>query len=78
MENGYVRLVEGIYVLVNMQIMVLIKFEDRLLVHLLPACPLRNSNPGKTRGGVDRSDVKPLLILQLEGASFRVDGHFVE
>lgn len=70
MENGYARPVEGIYVLVDMQNMVVVEFEDRKLVPLPPADPLRNYTPGETRGGVDRSDVKPLLILQPEGPSF--------
>ncbi|KAK3041858.1 hypothetical protein RJ639_000374 [Escallonia herrerae] len=78
MENGYARPVEGIYVLVDMQNMVVIEFEDRRLVPLPPADPLRNYTAGETRGGVDRSDVKPLHIIQPEGPSFRVDGHFVE
>ncbi|TQD75376.1 hypothetical protein C1H46_039069 [Malus baccata] len=78
MENGYARPVEGIYILVDMQNMVVIKFEDRKLVPLPPADPLRNYTPGETRGGVDRSDVKPLQIIQPEGPSFRVNGYFVE
>ncbi|KAI8528199.1 hypothetical protein RHMOL_Rhmol12G0131900 [Rhododendron molle] len=78
MENGYARPVEGIYVLVDMQNMVVVEFEDRKLVPLPPADPLRNYTPGETRGGVDRSDVKPLQIIQPEGPSFRVDGHFVQ
>ncbi|KAB8915429.1 hypothetical protein FH972_026812 [Carpinus fangiana] len=40
--------------------------------------PLRNYTAGETRGGVDRSDVKPLQIVQPEGPSFRVNGYFVE
>lgn len=78
MENGYARPVEGIHVLVDMQNMVLIEFEDRKLVPLPPADPLRNYTPGETRGGVDRSDVKPLQIIQPEGPSFRVNGNFVQ
>ncbi|KAL7602971.1 diamine oxidase [copper-containing] 1, peroxisomal [Lactuca sativa] len=78
MENGYARPVEGIYVLVDMQNMVVLEFEDRKLVPLPPADPLRNYTPGHTRGGVDRSDVKPLQILQPDGPSFRVNGHYVE
>lgn len=77
MENGYARPVEGIHVLVDMQNMVVLEFEDRKLVPLPPADPLRNYTPGETRGGVDRSDVKPLQIVQPEGPSFRVNGHFV-
>lgn len=78
MENGYARPVEGIYVLVDMQNMVVVEFEDRKLVPLPPADPLRNYTSGETRGGVDRSDVKPLQIIQPEGPSFRVHGNFVE
>ncbi|KAL9275164.1 Amine oxidase [copper-containing] zeta, peroxisomal-like protein, partial [Drosera capensis] len=48
------------------------------LVPLPPADPLRNYTPGETRGGIDRSDVKPLHVVQPEGPSFRVNGHFVE
>ena len=40
--------------------------------------PLRNYTAGETRGGVDRSDVKPLQIVQPEDLSFRVNGYFVE
>ena len=78
MENGYARPVEGIYVLVDMQNMVVIEFEDRKFVPLPPPDPLRNYTPGESRGGVDRSDVKPLEIIQPEGPSFRVRGYFVE
>lgn len=78
MENGYARPVEGINVVVDMQNMVVIKFEDCKLVPLPPADPLRNYTHGETRGGVDRSDVKPLQIVQPEGPSFRVSGYFVE
>ncbi|KAJ8438534.1 hypothetical protein Cgig2_024623 [Carnegiea gigantea] len=78
MENGYARPVEGIHVLVDMQNMVVVEFEDRKFVPLPPADPLRNYTSGETRGGVDRSDVKPLHIIQPEGPSFRVNGYFVE
>jgi len=78
MENGYARPVEGIYVLVDMQNMVVLEFEDRKLIPLPPTDPLRNYTSGETRGGVDRSDVKPLQIIQPEGPSFRVNGHFIQ
>ena len=61
-----------------MQNMVVIEFEDKKLVPLPPADPLRNYTSGETRGGVDRSDVKPLQIIQPDGPSFRVNGNFVE
>ena len=78
MENCYAHLVEGIHVLVDIQNMVILEFEDRKLVPLPLADPLRNYTSGETRGGVDRSDVKPLQIIQPEGPSFRVNGHFIE
>ncbi|PKI42647.1 hypothetical protein CRG98_036929 [Punica granatum] len=78
MENGYARPVEGLHILVDMQNMVVLEFEDRRLVPLPPVDPLRNYTRGVTRGGVDRIDVKPLHVIQPEGPSFRVDGHFVE
>jgi len=77
MENGYARPVEGIYVLVDMQNMLVIEFEDRKFVPLPPVDPLRRYTHGETRGGFDRSDIKPLQIIQLEGPSFRVDGSYV-
>lgn len=78
MENGYARPVEGIHVVVDMQNNAVIEFEDRKLVPLPPPDHLRNYTPGETRGGVDRSDVKPLIINQPEGPSFRINGYFVE
>ncbi|OIW18325.1 hypothetical protein TanjilG_31465 [Lupinus angustifolius] len=78
MENGYARPVEGIYVPVDMQNMVVIEFEDRKLVPLPPVDPPRNYTHGETRGGVDRSDLKPLQIIQPEGPIFRVYGHYIE
>ncbi|EPS66989.1 hypothetical protein M569_07787, partial [Genlisea aurea] len=78
LENGYARPVEGIHVLVDMQNMVVIEFEDRKFVPLPPVDPLRNYTAGESRGGVDRSDVKPLQILQPEGPSFRIRDHYVE
>eukprot|EP01018_Ginkgo_biloba_P026426 Gb_15152 [translate_table: standard] len=77
MENGYARPVEGIYVLVDMRKMEVLEFEDWKLVPLPPADPLRNYTTAETRGGVDRSDVKPLHIIQPEGPSFRVNGYRV-
>lgn len=78
LENGYARPVEGIHVLVDMRQMQVIEFEDRNFVPLPPPDPLRNYTPAATRGGVDRTDIKPLLITQPEGPSFRVNGHAVE
>nr|UNJ44780.1 copper-containing amine oxidase 2 [Heliotropium indicum] len=78
MENGYARPVEGCHVVVDVQNNVILEFEDRKFIPLPPVDPLRNYTRGATRGGVDRSDVKPLKIVQPEGPSFRVNGHYVE
>ena len=78
MENVYPRPDAAIHVIVDMQNNVVIEFADRKFVPLPPPDHLRNYTPGETRGGVDRSDVKPLIISQPEGPSFRITGSFVE
>uniref|UniRef100_A0A0E0NH68 Amine oxidase n=1 Tax=Oryza rufipogon TaxID=4529 RepID=A0A0E0NH68_ORYRU len=78
MENGYARPVEGIHIVIDVQNNTVIEFEDRKFVPLPPPDHLRNYTPGETRGGVDRSDLKTLIINQPDGPSFRVNGYFVE
>ncbi|KAG6553907.1 hypothetical protein Mapa_004824 [Marchantia paleacea] len=78
MENGYARPVEGVRVLVDVRNMEVLEFEDREFVPLPPPDPLRNYTCAATRGGVDRADIKPLVISQPEGPSFRVNGYAVE
>nr|CAE02362.2 OSJNBb0016B03.15 [Oryza sativa Japonica Group] len=77
-ENGYARPVEGVHIIVDMQNNTVIEFEDRKLVPLPPSDHLRNYTSGETRGGVDRTDVKPLVINQPQGPSFHVNGYLVE
>uniref|UniRef100_A0A0E0P4Y0 Amine oxidase n=1 Tax=Oryza rufipogon TaxID=4529 RepID=A0A0E0P4Y0_ORYRU len=72
-ENGYARPVEGIHIIVDVQNNTVIEFEDRKLVPLPPPDHLRNYTSGETRGGVDRTDVKPLIINQPQGPSFHVN-----
>ncbi|XP_073385401.1 diamine oxidase [copper-containing] 1, peroxisomal isoform X3 [Physcomitrium patens] len=78
LDNGYARPVEGIHVLVDMQKMEVVEVADNNLVPLPAPDPLRNYTAAATRGGVDRSDIKPLHISQPEGPSFRVNGYAVE
>uniref|UniRef100_A0A0D3F729 Amine oxidase n=1 Tax=Oryza barthii TaxID=65489 RepID=A0A0D3F729_9ORYZ len=78
MENGYARPVEGIHIVIDVQNNTVIEFEDRKFVPLPLPDHLRNYTPGETRGGVDRSDLKTLIINQPDGPSFRVNGYFVE
>uniref|UniRef100_A0A0E0CMR4 Amine oxidase n=1 Tax=Oryza meridionalis TaxID=40149 RepID=A0A0E0CMR4_9ORYZ len=67
MENGYARPVEGIHIVIDVQNNTVIEFEDRKFVPLPPPDHLRNYTPGETRGGVDRSDLKTLIINQPDG-----------
>jgi len=50
--------------------MQVIEFKDRYLVPLPPPDPLGNYTAAVLRGGVDRMDIKPLLIPQPESRSF--------
>lgn len=50
MENGYDQLVEGIHVLVDMQKMMVIEFEDKKLIPLPPLDPLKNYTIRETHG----------------------------
>ena len=72
MESGYARLVEGIHVIVDMQKMEVVEFEYQYLIPFPPIDPLINYSVGEKHGVVDRSDVKPLQIIQREGPHFCV------
>eukprot|EP00850_Spirogloea_muscicola_P019801 SM000199S05428 [mRNA] locus=s199:197527:202985:- [translate_table: standard] len=79
LDNGYARPVEGLHILVDLRHMRILEFEDRQLVPLPPPDPLRNYTDESSRGTFpDRADVRPLLITQPEGPSFRVTGHAVD
>ncbi|KAK7303164.1 hypothetical protein RJT34_14066 [Clitoria ternatea] len=73
MENGYVGPVEGNHILVDMQNMVILEFEDCKLVPLPSTDSLRNYTSGETRERVYTSDVKPLQIIQPEGPCFGLE-----
>jgi primary-amine oxidase len=61
-----------------MRNMKILEFKDWKFVPLPAPDPLRNYTRAETRGGVDRLDIKPLVITQPEGPSFRVNGYAVE
>ena len=76
-DNGYARPIEGVSVLVDLNSMEIMRIDDYGAVPLPP-------NPGNYGaefvgefGGEFRRDLKPLDIVQPEGASFEVDGYSV-
>ena len=72
-DNGYARPIEGVIPVVDLNTMEVLRVEDYGVVPLPP-------NPGNyTTEFVRtlRTDIKPLNIVQPEGASFEVQGHFV-
>ncbi|KAJ7558793.1 hypothetical protein O6H91_04G056000 [Diphasiastrum complanatum] len=77
MENGYARPVEGILIVVDLQNMKVIEFQDHRFVPLPAPDPLRNYTPSHLSSGL-RTDIKPLHITQPKGPSFRVNGYAVE
>jgi primary-amine oxidase len=81
-DNGYARPVEGLIVLVDLDLMEVIDVRDHGVVPLpekagnyTPELAFDEDNrPGFTRL---RDDVRPIEITQPEGPSFTVDGHAV-
>ncbi|OWM89668.1 hypothetical protein CDL15_Pgr024416 [Punica granatum] len=70
---------DGLRILIYMQNMVVLEFEDRKLgerfedgklVPLRPVNSFRNYTSAETRGTANRRDLKPLHITQAEGPSF--------
>lgn len=72
-DNGYARPIEGVIPVVDLNSMEVLRVEDYGVVPLPP-------NPGNyTTEFVRevRTDLKPLNIVQPEGPSFEVQGHFI-
>lgn len=72
-DNGYARPIEGVIAVVDLNSMEVLKVEDYGVVPLPP-------NPGNYATEFIpkfRTDLKPLNIVQPEGPSFEVQGHFV-
>ncbi len=81
-DNGYARPVEGLIVLVDLDLMEVIDVKDHGVVPLpdragnyVPELMVQDGNrPAHT---ALREDVRPIEITQSEGPSFTVDGHAV-
>ena len=72
-DNGYARPIEGVIPIVDLNTMEVLRVEDYGVVPLPP-------NPGNYSTEFVRelrTDLKPLEIVQPEGPSFEVQGHFV-
>ena len=68
--NPYARPVEGLYAIVDLNAMEVVRIEDHGIVPLPP--PSGDYLPEKV--GNLRADLRPLEIVQSEGPSFEVDG----
>jgi primary-amine oxidase len=73
-DNGYARPIDGIIAIVDLNKGEVIRVEDYGVV------PLPQTAGNWTREYIKdtRKDIKPLEIVQPEGASFKVDGHEIE
>ena len=69
-DNGYARPIEGVTVVVDLNSMEVVRVDDYGLVPLPP----NDGNYGAEFVGKFREDLKPLDIMQAEGASFEVKG----
>lgn len=72
-DNGYVRPIEGIRPVVDLNTMRVLRVEE----HGTWALPPGEANYSPDRVKKLRTDIKPLDIQQPEGASFKVDGYQV-
>jgi primary-amine oxidase len=70
-DNGYARPIEGVIAVIDLNKMEVLRIEDYGVVPLPPQAG--NYSPEFVKNY--RQDIKPLEIVQPEGASFQVDGH---
>lgn len=70
-DNGYARPIEGVIAVIDLNKMEVLRIEDYGVVPLPPETG--NYSPEFVKNY--RQDLKPLEIVQPEGASFQVDGH---
>lgn len=73
-DNGYARPISGLYVLVDLNKMEVIKIVDK---GVIPFPPL-DGNYTPDQVGNMRQDVKPLEIVQPKGPSFSTEGHVID
>ena len=71
MDNGYARPLEGIVAVVDLNKMEVLRIEDHGVVPLPPLA----GNWSRDYIPRPRTDLRPLEVVQPEGASFRVEGH---
>lgn len=75
-DNGYAYPLTGIVVYVDLNKMKIHRFEDH---GIRPLPPLdANYTPEATDSITLRTDLKPLEIIQPEGPSFEVEGHYIK
>lgn len=70
-DNGYARPLEGIVAVVDLNAMEVLRIEDHGVVPLPPQA----GNWARQYIPETRKDLRPLEVVQPEGASFRVEGH---
>ncbi|OLO42441.1 tyramine oxidase [Alkalihalophilus pseudofirmus] len=73
-DNGYARPISGLYALVDLGKMEVVKIIDNGVVPLPPL----DGNYTPDLVGELRTDIKPLDIIQPEGPSFVIKGHQIE
>jgi primary-amine oxidase len=78
-DNGYARPIDGVAVLVDLNAMKVLRVEDTGVIPLPPQSGnyARDYVAEFSPTGEYRKDLKPLEIVQPDGPSFSVDGHFV-
>ena len=72
-DNGYARPIEGIRPVVDLNLMQVIRVEEYGKWPLPPQA----ANYSADRVPDQRADIKPLEIIQPEGASFKLDGNYI-
>jgi len=75
-DNGYAYPLTGIVVYVDLNKMTVHRFEDHGIREMPPTDA--NYSPETSDSIVLRTDLKPLEIIQPEGPSFEIEGHYIK